>query len=143
METSTHELKVSPGWIEAVAKDPTEENAFGCSTLSPESCICLHQSECADATVLPWETLVAMLDEAGYELKPKRSVDPKLKNDIFKLFKTDEVTLPKDLGPHFYNGPNTSGPSEQEIYDAIYELVREKKIVEDMRGDGHTGYKLA
>lgn len=142
METSSHTIKASPQWVEALPKDPTEENAFGWSTLSPESCICLHKSECADATVLPWETLTTMLEAAGYELKFTRKVNGLLKQAVLKRLKKDEVTIPKDIPPHFYNGPNTPGPSLQDVYDVLWELVREKTIVEDMREDGYMGYKL-
>jgi hypothetical protein len=143
MDTTTHTLDAHPGWVEAVPKDPTEDNAFGFSRLTPEEGVCLDRSECADASVLPWETLVAMLEAAGYELKFARPVDPALKSAVLGLLKPDVVTVPKDIGPNFYNGPNTPGPSLQGIYDALFELRREGYIVEDMRDDGFMGYRIA
>lgn len=79
---STHKIKGDPTWVEATPNHPTEENAFSWSRIVPGDFLALERSECSDASVLPWDTLVEMLKKAGFDLIEKDPVSDEVVQQV-------------------------------------------------------------
>lgn len=63
-----------------------------------------------------------------------RPVDAQLKETLRGMTARDGLLVPDEV--------EIEGSSLQEVYDALFALKREGMIVEDMREDGYSGYRL-